>query len=694
MDGWIIDAYADAVRNTIVLWIKGQDVRKFEFTYTPHFYVHGSSTDLEVLKKELGDALSISEAKVRAAPSMHEMKVLRISAPIGVFREAAERIYAIGAHGRYLLFDVDMPFEHRFMLERGIFPLAHVSVNGNSIECLDAQGELDYDVPELTTVEMDAYVNGNEIEAQVDGETFSCGADALMQAMAAVRQRDPDVVITRGGDRFMHTLFSMSTKLKLPFLFGREEGLHTPYASRSYSSYGRVVYRHSPAFLNGRVHIDADNSFMYSEAGMDGLFEVSRLSYFPPQQLSRVSPGTAISSMENAEAYVRGIAVPWKKNRPEAFKKAAALIEADRGGLIYNPRVGFFTDVLCFDFSSMYPSIMHRYNISVDTLNCSCCSDGHTVPGLDYHFCSKRTGLVPSVVSRLIDRRRRYRQRPGYEMRRTALKWVLVTSFGYTGYKNARFGSIECHEAINAYGREILLLASRIAEEMKFSVLHGIVDSLWLQGEGDAEAYALEVERRTGIPFELDSRYRWIVFLNNKGNAAGSLNRYYGLLEDGNWKLRGIELRRSDTPEIVRYAQLLLLEHLRFSTTISDFMERAMEGLRHVKWLVSNMSLGSYPIEKMIITHRVSKGTGGYKGNNVQHRLLSLLDVNGVRINAGEAIEYVLTEGEQREMPACMLKGNERYDARRYRRLIARAMETMLLPFGFTEERIMDIFRS
>jgi len=41
-----------------------------------------------------------------------------------------------------------------------------------------------------------------------------------------------------------------------------------------------------------------------------------------------------------------------------------------------------------------------------------------------------------------------------------------------------------------------------------------------------------------------------------------------------------------------------------------------------------------------------------------------------------------------------MLKGNERYDARRYRRLIARAMETMLLPFGFTEERIMDIFRS
>ena len=36
------------------------------------------------------------------------------------------------------------------------------------------------------------------------------------------------------------------------------------------------------------------------------------------------------------------------------------------------------------------------------------------------------------------------------------LKWMLVTCFGYTGYKNAKFGRIEVHEGITGRSREIL----------------------------------------------------------------------------------------------------------------------------------------------------------------------------------------------------------------------------------------------
>jgi len=53
------------------------------------------------------------------------------------------------------------------------------------------------------------------------------------------------------------------------------------------------------------------------------------------------------------------------------------------------------------------------------------------------------------------------------------LKWLLVTSFGYMGYNKARFGRIECHESITAYGREILLQTIDLAEEMGFEILHG-----------------------------------------------------------------------------------------------------------------------------------------------------------------------------------------------------------------------------
>ena len=59
---------------------------------------------------------------------------------------------------------------------------------------------------------------------------------------------------------------------------------------------------------------------------------------------------------------------------------------------------------------------------------------------------------------------------------------MLVTCFGYTGYKNAKFGRIEVHEGITGRSRDILLQTKDIAEEMGFRVLHGIVDCLWVQG--------------------------------------------------------------------------------------------------------------------------------------------------------------------------------------------------------------------
>jgi DNA polymerase elongation subunit (family B) len=34
-----------------------------------------------------------------------------------------------------------------------------------------------------------------------------------------------------------------------------------------------------------------------------------------------------------------------------------------------------------------------------------------------------------------------------FKLQRNSLKWLLVCCFGYTGYKNARFGKIEAHEA-------------------------------------------------------------------------------------------------------------------------------------------------------------------------------------------------------------------------------------------------------
>ncbi|VVB63000.1 Uncharacterised protein [uncultured archaeon] len=64
----------------------------------------------------------------------------------------------------------------------------------------------------------------------------------------------------------------------------------------------------------------------------------------------------------------------------------------------------------------------------------------------------------------------------------SVLKWILVTCFGYTGYRNAKFGQIQVHERITETSRELLTQIKEMAENIGYGVLHGIVDCLLVIG--------------------------------------------------------------------------------------------------------------------------------------------------------------------------------------------------------------------
>src|SRR3989304_10434410 len=265
-----------------------------------------------------------------------------------------------------------------------------------------------------------------------------------------------------------------------------------PSPHRPVSPYGQVVFQAGAQMLHGRWHLDFRNSFIYGESELAGLLDIARLSRIPVQELGRTSTGTAISSMQLNQAVPAGIAIPWQKSEPEAFQTASQLLLTDKGGLTYQPIVGLFEEAGELDFSSMYPMIMASFNISPETVGCSCCPDSR-VPEIGYTVCRRRRGLVPKVLEHLLDRRAYYKRRRQetegevhaiYEQRQTALKWCLVTSFGYLGYRNARFGRIEAHESVTAYSREMLLRAKEVAEDQGFRILHPTADSMWPHSPG------------------------------------------------------------------------------------------------------------------------------------------------------------------------------------------------------------------
>ena len=59
-----------------------------------------------------------------------------------------------------------------------------------------------------------------------------------------------------------------------------------------------------------------------------------------------------------------------------------------------------------------------------------------------------------------------------------------------------------------------------------------------------------KISTKIGIPIELEGVYKWIAFLSSKGTDVGALTRYYGLLDTGEFKVRGLELRQRNTPRL------------------------------------------------------------------------------------------------------------------------------------------------
>jgi DNA polymerase elongation subunit (family B) len=71
-----------------------------------------------------------------------------------------------------------------------------------------------------------------------------------------------------------------------------------------------------------------------------------------------------ISSYEVFEALRRGVAVPFRKRDAEGLRNICELKATDKGGMIFQPEPGVYEKVHQIDFTSLYPSIIVKYNLS------------------------------------------------------------------------------------------------------------------------------------------------------------------------------------------------------------------------------------------------------------------------------------------------------------------------------------------
>lgn len=737
ISGWLFDAYA--LNGNMIFWIKKSNssttIRVEDKSWNHKIYV---ASDMFLLKSVIENNEILSMIKEYHFPSRYELitdtnrsQVLELELKDSTYSlKLAKKIERMGRFGQFRLYNIDILSEQSYFYEHDIFPLMEckVDVSNSKLNWMGNEDNVwstEYELPLFNNINLKVYpkVKEGKIPKFTDSiasvtiqncdtkDTINIQGseiDILYQLVKQIEKINPDFILTEDGDSFTFPYLKYRSEINQVDLILDREGIPLRRSEKdgiSYFSYGKIYFKPSAAKLFGRIHIDTYNSFVLNESGLQGLYELARICRLPLHTASRASIGKCMSSLQFYNAMRNDILIPWKPTLAEHPKSLGDLLTADRGGLIFEPTMGVHENVAELDFVSLYPTIMFKKNISAETVICNCCSHSKLrVPELlNYHICEKRRGIVPISLEILLKKRAIYKNKKNsttnpelkkiYDARQTALKWVLVTSFGYLGFNNAKFGRIDAHIAVCAFDRQILLQTIRIAESHGFKILHAIVDSIWIQKKdtinNDYESLKTEIENKTGFPISLEGTYKWIVFVPSKNNTILPVsNRYFGVFEDGTVKMRGIEARRHDTAEFFSNVQQGILNIMSEANSIKevrDLMPKVRDIFQmHLKLL----KYRKVPINDLVITKRISKNVNEYENRNtVELDALLQLNNTGKSLKAGQILKYVITDyyrknSRKRGVPFELVNSKTVYDAKRYCELLTETCNSVTEPFG------------
>lgn len=654
--------------------------------YHPRFYIEGEVSKLHKsrpwLTKQNGVVATKFEQR-KPTLSKPKQRVLRIDcASEEKLKTVANMLKKSFGRSTFRFYNVGFSPQFRFCLQNKICPKP--DKNLNKVKLYLHRKHLS---------------NHNISELKVDGEKFEGDEEQVLNSLEAVwKRKDPDIVIVNRG-QLLQLINKKIQEHNFSLSIGRISKFQELAGGNTVSSYGKRQHKAARYNIPGRIIIDKSNSFMLGETTLEGLWDLVERSYRPMQELAWGSIGRLLTSIEVKKAYLeQNTLTPWKNWGGEKPKKASTLHKSDRGGFIFNPEPSIHRDVYEADFASLFPNIMVKKNISPETVNCNCC-ENKKVPELDYSVCEKQRGFISEVLKPLVEDRQEMKEVvdeiEDEEKKRyvkgsiDAIKWLLVSCFGYMGHSHASYGSIECHQAIQAFDRDIMVKAKEMFEQAGYTVSHGIIDSIWVQKKDKAEEFekvCQNISEEIGIKLEPEHKFEWCAFVPRSSSEAdiATLNRYFGKKQNGEFKTAGIEMEQRSVCQIVKDAQIQMIEKL----------DRTMDAGAVIRVLEKNVErLESMQVDpkELVKKKSTSKSLESYSVENRTVSALKRAEKHGIEIRPGQTIKFVVRDDKADPIERTRLDfeaAQGDYDPDFYTQELVRAAESVLSPLGIDRDDI------
>jgi len=258
--------------------------------------------------------------------------------------------------------------------------------------------------------------------------------------------------------------------------------------------------------------------------------------------------------------------------------------------------------ILGFDFKSLYPNLILTFNIDPVGYLPEPGTDEDVIRAPNGASFSRRPGILPELLSRLLPRREAARK-AGDAIASQAIKILMNSCYGVLATPACRFYSSPVANAITHFGQSILLWARRHVEETGHRVLYGDTDSLFVESNATTPDYARQIGKELAerinrdlskhlratfrvtshLELEFQRLYLKLFLPAMRHGTAGARKRYAGLVEEAGAPqllFVGMESVRSDWTELSKEFQKGLYERVFSGEPVEEFVRDFVARLR------------------------------------------------------------------------------------------------------------------
>ena len=386
----------------------------------------------------------------------------------------------------------------------------------------------------------------------------------------------------------------------------------------------------------------------------ENIFEFGRMIYAPIQDITRMSYSQLVEHylMCHVDAY--NTLIPPKPTQDEVQYRLSQ--PKNIGAYVFEPTPGFYTNIVVFDYRSLYPSIIASLNIDRGILTHKG-KDEHKVPEFPgaLYFDPNAESFIPHVTKQIVLRRDELKteianatpaQKGLLKARIYNLKILANSLYGYLSFARARWYNAECGGATTAYARHYIKQTIERATQAGFSVIYSDTDSIFLELKTKtiAQAKAFVHEFNTELPgimeLQFEASFDTGLFVGAKGKESGAKKRYalYNAHAD-KFKIAGLEYVRTDWSPLAREIQYDVLGLLLKA-------QNKAQALQYVKDKIAQCHAQELPFEKYILNSRLSRDLEQYN-SNLPHVVIAKERIaRGETVRGRQSISYVVAKGK------------------------------------------------